>query len=217
MKLINRLLQKYFRSKFKGVKHKPLDEEIYRIFRDNGEGLYYVNIWSRNNTIMARLIGLFSKGISHTVPVVYSENMRDLFNVSQWAKIIGSWIHYYREVPGDIKVLVLPSADDIGLVACDFSRYQNRKISIRKVRIGDQRKVVDYLVSRIGRPYDSIGLVCWLLGLRDDPYSDYCSEVTYDGMKAGGVRIAGKDNPSPAQIEEYNKGWIVATQEVLNA
>jgi hypothetical protein len=218
MKWINLLFQKYFRSKWKGSRHIPLEQYALKVFKDNGEGLYYANIWSRNNTFLAKVIGYFSKGISHTVPIFYSENLREQFTLGQWGKISASWAYYYRRVVGENTKCLCWSAEDIGLVAIDWSKYQKRKVTIRKIRTGNQKKILTYLVDKIGRPYDSIGLVMWLFKLQDDPYSFHCSDITHKAMLAGNIHIADiadTKSPSPAQIEAYNKGWIVYSQEAI--
>ena len=80
--------------------------------------------------------------------------------------------------------------------------------------------VVKYLVRDkiLKANYDFIGLVFWLLnkflqklgipaihGKRDF----YCSELTYDAFKKVNVKVAKKKHPSPKDIENYNKHWIV--------
>ena len=212
-KLINKFIQKLFIKDYKPSTHKDLNEYMYNIFRSNGEGIYYVNIWSRNNNFMAKIIGLFSDGISHTVPVVYSEDLWSKFDVVHTLKIQAYFNQFYglsvKTLLPDIKCLCF-SSDDIGQTVCDFSRYQNRKMSIRKCPDSiNEKKVLDFLVAKLGRPYDSVGLIDWIFGLRDDPYSYYCSELTYDALAYGGIFISDKENPSPAQIEKYNPEWIV--------
>lgn len=216
IKLIHTKIQEYLLKRYKPGKHRQLLNSVADIFRSHGEGWYYVNIWSRNNNFMATVIGIFSDGISHTVSVYYSENLKSKFTTEQWRKITDSFNVYYGNKPGtpipdSVKCLVIPSADEIGLVCCDFSKYQNRKISIRKAPMDKVSEIIakNKATQIIGRPYDMVGLPAWLLGLRDDPYSYYCSEATYDIMKAGGLEIAKVDKPSPAQIEECRHDLII--------
>jgi hypothetical protein len=220
MKFINKMIQKISRKYYKGKSYRELKPEIYDIFKKHGEGIYYANIWSSNNTVLGKIIAHFSDGISHTIPIIYSENFGPEFPVTfkEYDLIKNSWRFYYKKdsvqksriTKQKCKTLIL-SADAIGIMACDFSQYQHRKISIRKVPCNQKQKetIISYLISKIDRPYDSIGLVAWLLGMRDDPYSFYCSEITYDAMKAANITIAEKDNPSPGDIENSNKSWIV--------
>lgn len=219
--IINMIIQKIYKNKTSFSKCKELQVNLYNVFKRNGGVIYYANIWSKNNNFMAKTIGFFSEGISHTIPIIYSENLKGLFTQNQWEKIKIGWKDFYGTVDGlnDCKCLAF-SADDTGINICDLSRYNGRKMSIRKTELIPHHEktitMIDFLCDKIDRPYDAIGLIVWLLnylcsklGIKDDTYSYYCSELVYDAFSEIGISIAAKSDPSPADIEKYNIGLIV--------
>jgi hypothetical protein len=219
--LINKLIAKNRRKVFRPKNHRPLTMEWYIRFRCWGEGLYYANIQSRNNNLVAKIIAKFSKGLTHSIAILYSEDLEKHFTIPEWERIKQNWNHYYgytKTLDEDIKVLVLASADENGLNFLDFGNYQRRQLSLRKVKIFkmNERRILKYLVSRSKKIYDYTGLIFfWLhktfkfFGFLDDPEADWCSESIYDAFKKGGIFIADRDNPSPAEIEDYNERLLL--------
>ena len=220
---INELIKKNRQKVFRPATHKVLDEVWYTRFKEWGEDLYYTNLQAKNNNIISTLIAKFSKGLSHTIAILYSENLRANFTDDEWMKVVASWNNYYggtKELDSSIKVLVLASADEASINVFDFSVYQKRQLSIRKsnVSVLDKLRIILYLVSRLRKPYDYTGLAFWLLyktcelfGFLDDPEADFCSELVYDGFKQGNCVIAKCANPSPGNIEDCAKDRIVFT------
>ena len=220
---INELIRSNRQKVSRPATHKELPDEWRFRFIAWGEGLYYANIQSKNDSLVAKLISRFSKGLTHTIAIIYSNNLQACFTEEDWLRVVLSWNHYYggtRPLDSTIKVLVLASANEARIDVCDFSVYRKRHLSIRRTSIPslDVATIIRYLVSRLRNPYDYTGLAGWLLyktceflGFLDDPEADFCSEIVYDGFKKGNYRIAKEDNPSPANIEEYAKERVVYT------
>lgn len=223
---INELIKSNRQKAFRPATHKELPDEWYSRFSTWGEGLYYANIQSKNDSLVARLISKYSKGLTHTIAILHSENLRAYFSEEEWLRVVLSWNFYYggtRPLDSTIKVLVLASANESRIDVCDFSVYRKRHLSIRRTNITmfGITKIIAYLVSRLRQPYDYTGLAGWLLyktcaffGFLDDPEADFCSEIVYDGFKKGDYLIATSGNPSPANIEDFAKERVVYTDLV---
>lgn len=224
--LINRLIGNWFKGSFRPDSYKPLSDEIYQMFKSKGEGLYYSCIKSEDNNFVSRAIPhiteLYNKPgkedihLSHCVAIFYSEKLKSHFTPNEWYIITKSWNNFYgNSYPLDdsIKVLVMASADDNGMNYFNFSQYQNRDFSLRKVELPEsgKYKVIRFLVSIAPLYYDYTGLVFWWLyrlcswfKFLDDPESLYCSENMYEAFKCANFKIADNDEPSPLDIENYN-------------
>lgn len=224
--LINRLIGNSFKGSFRPDSYKPLSDEIYQMFKSKGEGLYYSCIKSEDNNFVSRAIPhiteLYNKPgkedihLSHCVAIFYSENLKSHFTPNEWDIITKSWNNFYgNSYPLDdsIKVLVMASADDNGMNYFNFSQYQSRDFSLRKVELPESRKskVLRFLVSIAPLYYDYTGLVFWWLyrlcswfKFLDDSESLYCSENMYEAFKCANFKIADNDEPSPLDIENYN-------------
>lgn len=220
---INELIRSNRQKAFRPLPYKELKPEWRANFIRWGEGLYYSNIQSKNNNLVAKLISKYSKGLTHTIAILYSENLRAWFTAEDWAKVVESWNFFYgntKELDNTVKILVLASANEAKIAVCAFSHYQKRKLSIRNPKVPTLKagSIITYFVSRLRKPYDYTGLGGWLLyktceflGFLDDPEADFCSEIVYDGFKKGDCLIANCDNPSPVNIEDYERGRIVYT------
>lgn len=222
---INEQFQKKFKKEAIPRTHRPLSPEIYEIFKSQGEGLHYCNIKSKDNNIIAKAIGKIAQwfnkksdedlSLTHTIAILFSDNLRLWFTDDEWKIIITRWNEYYghtKGLDGSIKALVLASADEEGMNFFDFSKYQTRDFSLRKLPLGrkKQKLIVNKLVSIKSAPYDVTGLVFWWLyricswfKFLEDPDSYFCSEL-YDIVKdTTGFKIANCADPSPLDIENY--------------
>jgi hypothetical protein len=184
------------------------------MFYEQGEGLYYVNIKSKQNDIPAKLISLFSHGWTHSLTVLYAENWERFFSPVQRAVVQQKLNDYYLQAKLDgIRVLVMGSADDSGMNFFDFSNYQDRKFTIRKVQQPyNEKAIINYIINKAYFPYDVTGLFFWLFRLFNDEKAFYCSEKVYGEWLVGGVKVAEHENPSPWDIEKYRRERIVYEQ-----
>ena len=222
---INEKFQKKFKKEVKPRKHRPLATDVGNLFKVEGEGLHYCNIKSKDNNFVARLIGKLPQwlnkksdvdlGITHTIAILFSDNLRSWFTDDEWGIVVARWNEYYggtKELDSSVKALVLASADDDGMNFFDFSKYQTRDFSLRKFPLDEEKQklIISKLVSIESAPYDVTGLAFWCIytvcnwfNFLDDPESYFCSEL-YDIVKdLTGFKIAGRDNPSPLDIENY--------------
>jgi len=154
--------------------------------------------------------------LSHSIIIIYSENLQNCFTPSQWELVKERWNYFYGgAVPLDnnIKLLVLASADKAGMDYFSFSQYELREFSLRKANLNiiQQTVVTDFLVAINSKYYDYTGLVFWWLyklcrffGFLQDKDSFYCSEQIYEAMKQAGFYCAPVNNPSPLDIENYH-------------
>jgi len=219
--IINILIGENRKKAFRPKQHKELTTEWYERFKEWGEGMFYANIQSRENNTVAKLISRVSGGLTHSIAILYAENLKDYFTDDEWITILCSWNNYYggsKVLDETVKVLVLVSADENGMNCFDFSAYQKRQLSIREAPLLPEniRFVLEYFMSRAFKYYDYTGLFFWLLyktcewfGFLDDPDADFCSESIYDGFTKGELLIADCDNPSPDDIENYAKERIL--------
>jgi hypothetical protein len=213
---INKKIQEYYVKKHQAKIYKPLLPMFKDMFEKNGEGLYLCCIKASYSNIVSKIIGWFSKGWSHCIIFYYSENLQKNFDDLAWLKINKSWNQIYgNKVPlnENIKTLIISSADETGMECFDFSQYEFRQMTIRKIPATEEQKqiILNCLISIIGKPYDLTGLIGWLFKLGDDKYSYYCSENVYDACKIGNIIIAEKEEPSPGQIENYQptQSWKI--------
>jgi hypothetical protein len=228
---INKLTGKIFKDKFRPRLYRPLPDAYYDIFRQFGEGLYYVTIKSSNNNIVSKAISyvtiLFTKkedlklAISHCVTVLYSEHLENWFSEEDWKIVKSCWNNYYgnsKQLDSSIKTLVLSSADDNGMNYFDFSQYCLRNFCLRKPSIGEVRqfKVIQFLVSLSPKLYDYTGLVFWWLykfcsffNFLQDKESYTCSETIYNAFMSIDFKTAKKENPSPLDLENYNQQYRI--------
>lgn len=213
LKYINQLIANYYLKKKKKVLYRPLIPAFYDLFKKSGEGLYIVCIKASTKDFLSRIIGYFSKGFSHCVIFLYAEDLKQYFSVKDWKKVTESWNNNYinQALNSDIKTLIISSADSTGMECFDFSKYEFRKISIRKIPIGKEKKILKNLCKVVGRPYDATGLIGWLIKCGDSKYNQYCSESCYDVCIKEGIRIAEKQNPTPGDIEQYEptQSWKI--------
>lgn len=211
---INKAITDYYKKRFKKKSHRILYSSLYDVFYRNGEGLYYVDIKSKQNDIPAKLISLFSHGWTHSLTVLYAENWDKYLSKYQQSIVQQKLNDYYLSAQLDgIKVLVMGSADDSGMNFFDFSNYQDRKFTVRKVQESFREKdIIDFIVGTANFPYDATGLFFWLLRLFDDEKAFYCSEKVYDEWLGGGIKVAEKPEPSPWDIEKYRRDRIIYEQ-----
>lgn len=222
---INKLVYKHKQKSVKPRNYRPLLPDIYELFKNQGEGVFYSNLKSRENNVVAKAIGkitqCFNKkneediNLTHTVAILYSESLREWFNDEEWGVISTNWYEYYKDAPpldNSIKLLVLASADADGMNFFNFSHYQLRDFSLRKLPLPKEEtiKIVKRLITVEPAPYDATGLIFWpiykilqFFKFLDDPKSYFCSEL-YDIVKEEtGFEIAEGSNPSPLGIENY--------------
>ena len=226
--LINRLIGNWFKDSFRPDSYKRLSDEMYQVFKSKGEGLYYSCLKSEDNTFLSKMIPyiieLYNKpekediSLSHCVAIFYSENLKLYFTPNEWNIITKSWNNFYGNaypLDDSIKVLVMASADDNGMNYFNFSQYQSRDFSLRKVELpeSEKSKVLSFLVSIAPLYYDYTGFVFWWLyrlfswfKFLDDQESLYCSENMYEAFKCANFKIADNEEPSPLDIENYNMG-----------
>jgi hypothetical protein len=214
--LCNKQISKYYNEHKKPLNYKPLLSNFHDLFKKHGEGLYLVNVKAASSNFVSNIIGKLSGGYSHSFIFLYSEDLKSRFTKLYWAKITENWNKNYNNlIPlnENIKTLVISSADSTGMECFDFSQYELRKITIRKIPATKTQEniILSFLVNIIGRTYDYTGLFFWLLGIGNDSYSYYCSENVYNACKTAKIQVAEKDNPSPGQIEAYEsiKKWLI--------
>jgi uncharacterized protein YycO len=156
---------------------------------------------------ISKTISNYSNGLVHTVIAAVSKDWT-MFSPKQKANINKNLHKFYKTKISlsQIKALVLSSANPNGIHCCDFSFYNNAKMTIRKLPINaDQKKIIaDFLESKIGTPYDMTGLFGFLIRLGDTDANYWCSEIDYEACKKAGLRIAHRDNPSPGDIESFD-------------
>lgn len=213
--IINRWLQKLYIKKHTPKVHKILNEEMTAVFEEHGDGIYLANFVAVQSDWISKIIGWFSGGYSHSVLVLYTKDFTQYLNNDELMQIQKSWDFYYGEMipfPNPFtNALVLASADQEGMMCFDYSVYQNRKQTLRKLTSDFQqiRDIITYIISRLNVPYDATGLAFWLIKHGDDPNADFCSEICYDACDVAGIKIAENGNPSPYQIEQFNKDLII--------
>ena len=207
MSWINKKITEYYKSKHQKVFHRPIPENILNVFKESGEGLYYVALKSRENNLVAKIITFLTGKYSHVVTVLYSDDMENSLCVFDRMVVTAKLNYFYLNPPAlrDIQLLVLASADSDGMNYFDFSHYCLRHFNIFKVREQfDELTSIRYAISRFCRSYDATGLFGFCLGLFDDETSDYCSEIVQQIFKAGGAIVfdRGRD-ASPTEINGF--------------
>jgi hypothetical protein len=110
------------------------------------------------------------------------------------------------------KIWVLGSADNNGINYLNYSTYQDRKQSIRKVKL--VLPLQQFICKWLVRPqimnayYDFVGLFLW--GIKVESKKDlFCSELVYKCFDTIGIKVAKHNKPSPWDIEQCNKDWLV--------
>lgn len=216
LKWINQLIQKHYLKKFKPKNYKVLIPWFHTLFKSHGEGVYLVNTKSTGNNFVSRAIAKFSNGYSHSFIFIYAEDLSSRFTPEQWIKLIDNWNHNYGGViplTNNIKTVVLASADSTGMECYDFSHFELRKMTIRKIpcTIFQEKIIINYLMNIVSRSYDYTGLLGWLFKIGDDRYSYYCSENVYCACHDAEIKIADNSEPSPGQIEKYlpTQAWKI--------
>lgn len=218
-------MNKIFKKKFEKKAWQPLRNEWEEFFRDHGmEGnIVPVNLKAPSHNWLSRAIGYFERGFSHTVPIFHG-SLRECLTDYEIRKVQKSLENYYIMPPSidDVSTWIIGSADENGLNWFDFSRYQDRGMTIyrpRGVTIYRPRltiakettqKMLSYAVDMIGTMYDGTGLLMKLLnkfkvkiGALDDPDAPFCSEYTQDLFDMGGIKISKEKNTGPGAIDKY--------------
>lgn len=195
---------------------RNLNPEVYDIFKENGEGVYYSSIVASNNTFVGKCISWLSGKFSHTIIMIYAEDMSEWFTEEEWKRLYKKYELFYGsfgnlfQFMDKTKIMVLGSADENGMNYFDYSQYQHRQQIISKpdLTLEQQKQVVKSLVTEdaTNKNYDYTGLAFWWLWRAlDDERAWYCSEQAYDVFKKVGYFVYNKDNPSPTQIAKYVK------------
>ena len=211
---INTLLHKYYSKRWKFKSVRVLNQNKYDLFKQRGEGLYYINFKGDHANIISRIISFFSGGLSHSFIVLYTEDITNYFTLDELQLLKMKYIRYYGTDANfySTRIWVLGSADNNGINYFNYSTYQDRKQSIRKVPIDRnfQKIVCKWLIQQkiMNAFYDFMGLVFFSLHVNSKK-DIFCSELVYKAFDAIKVKVAKKENPSPKQIEDYNKSWIV--------
>jgi len=223
---INILIGNKLKKSFQPSTYKSLPDWLYQQFKSKGEGLFYSCIRSKDNDTASKAISSIAKffnkpgkedlPLSHCIAILYSENLKSHFTGEDWSIIQGNWNNYYggtKLLDDSVKTLVLASADSTGMNYFDFSKYQTRDFSLRKVDLiaPQESKALHFLAAIAPKYYDYTGLVFWWLykiciwfKFLDDPEALYCSENIYEAFMCADFKIAAKEEPSPLDIENYN-------------
>lgn len=227
---INKIVGNYFRKKRKPKIHTILLDSVLRFFQEQGEGIYYTCMRSGSTNIISRAIRCVTGAETHCVILYYSEELKSKFSSIEWDKIKMKYKEYYGSSydieEDDVKVLVMASADEVGMTYFDFSKYQRREQSIRKAPLSVMQEdtIIRYMCSDtvMDANYDYVGLTFWwFFRIIDDERAFFCSEIIEEAFKTIGIKIAAIPNPSPKDIEQYNtdtnwlkkrmgKGWPTA-------
>jgi len=207
LNVINKLIKKIREKNRKRKLPYPLYLVFDDLFRRHGEGLYIVCLKASPDNFVSKIIGMITGQMAHTFIMLYSQTFGKWLTMEQTAKVTRSIINNYKVPPQNIKALVISSADSTGMECFDFSSYQNRKMTIRKIPASkDQlKKIISFLVDIVGRPYDFTGLLGWLFKCGDDAQSYYCSEAVYDACKSAGIIVADNSSPSVDDIENFSE------------
>ena len=195
---------------------KPTSEDFKQLFKQHGEGFYLINL-KAGNSGLSKIIGKFSDNISHTVLCLYSERLETLLSYNKIVrkKIESAWDWYYgyskNLFDSDVCAIIIASATENGMLCYDFSKYQNRKKSIRHITSDETqiKQMLEFLAMRLDAPYDVTGLVMFLLKHGDDPNAYFCSEIVFDACQYVGIIVANNNNPSPGDIEKCLKDKII--------
>ena len=221
-KWINAQIVKKYKKTTKPRSHKELTTEAYERFHPKGDGLFLVNIQGVSNSFVAKCIEYFSGKLTHSFIMIYSTDLRSWFTDEQWTKLSAKWNYYYGTttgIPLTTKTLILGSLDQDGNNICDYTHYQNRKQSIRKLPVNSVaiKAVLAWLCQDkiLNAGYDYSGLATQplhkILPCMDVKEDFYCSEFCYEMMDFVGYKVAKKPDPSPKNIEDYRKDLIFFT------
>ena len=212
---INLFFDKIFKSTWVTKTHRLLLDEVYKLFKLRKEGLYIACIKSKNNTITAKAISLFSGPYSHCVLLYYSENIKEKVTQEEYQRLREKYKIYYGDILeldvilNSTKILVIGSADQNGMNYFDYSTYQSREQIIFKPELSpaQEKTILSYMLSKKSMDiiYDFMGLVFWCLKFVDDERAWFCSEQLCDIFSRQGVVLTTVKNPSPTQLVEYGK------------
>ena len=216
LNFLNRFIQKCFKKKHKPKSFREIDPVIHEVFKKNGYGVYLANIKvSSGASFVGKAIAKFSGNFVHSILIFYVENIKNYFDTPAIEKINTNLSQYYQSFSGSaesIPILIIGSADEIGINCCSFSNYQRRDFTLRKLPTTELKIkfIGNEIVKTLGDPYDATGLFGFLFNkILDDKKTHYCSELCYDACMKAGIKISDVENPSPYDIEKYNKYQIV--------
>jgi hypothetical protein len=213
---LNKKISESYKKNHKPKSYIPLLTPFEDLLKKHGEGLYLCCLKADSKDILSKIIGYFSSGYSHCVIFLYSEDLKKWFSELDWLKIEKSLYECYGKnivFTGDMKTLVVSSADAIGMTCFNFSHYQLRKMTLRKIPANEfqNKLILKFLTNIIGKAYDFTGLLGWLSKSGDDKYTYYCSEEVDAACRLAGILIAPHKDPSPGEIEKflYTQLWKV--------
>jgi len=212
--LLNEFVDRKMKKEYIPGAHKPLSDEAYTFFKNNGEGLYNICVESKNNDFVAKIISLVTGKYSHGFTLYYHENIFSKLMDEEWQRLRLKYYSYYGdsididEKLKSIKVLCLASADSNGMNYKDYSAYQNRTQVIMKPTLTEAQtnKVLHsyFTPETMNAVYDYTGLAFWWLNkMFDDERAYYCSELIYDKFSEVGIKVAQRKDPSPTEIVNY--------------
>lgn len=213
LNIINKWVKK--KAKYSPHTFRTYNEQIFLDkMAEIGEALYVVNL-KAGGSLLSRIIGFFSSGYSHSVLMVYTNDITQYVNAKELVALERAWTLYYGGavplVNEQTKTYVLGSAEQRGMLVFDFGKYNNRTKQICLVTKNKEqiKRIIKYVCSKLTVPYDTTGLVLYLLKLGDDPDAYFCSEICYDACAAGGIIIADRNNPSPGDIARYMEAYNI--------
>jgi hypothetical protein len=219
---INERIRKHYVDRATKRTYKAATKETLKIFPKGKMSI--VNIRTRNNNFLARMIAKFSGGFTHEIAVLHTDRIREILEDDECRILQEKFNYYYKEPPNieDVRLFVLGSCDDDGINYFDFGKYQNREFSVHVPKPVGPNKVKDMSNLSLlyhGRAYDAIGLIFWpiynkirsLSFIFDDEKSYFCSEFVRDIFHASSIRVSKNDNPSPKDVEEFcvEQGWNI--------
>lgn len=216
---LHKFIGSIFRRKWVPKPRYPQSKDMVAWFKQYGEGLYISNMQSASTNIVSKCIRLIAGEETHSIILLYAEDLRSWFTTMEWERLATKYKFYYgsfTDIEEDnIKILVLGSADETGMNYPSFRTYQYRMQSIRKVPLtyDNEMKIVRYLVSPqvMSAEYDYYGLIFWFLRIADDERAYFCSEIIEEAFKRVNLKVSVKSNPSPHELEVFlgTQYWIV--------
>jgi hypothetical protein len=197
--------------------------DMYELFVSNGEGMYVSILESTDNDFVSKMISLITGKFSHCFHMYYSEDLRSKILDEEYNRIITNWQVYYgfskQEAETkflETKVLILASADKIGMDYLDFRAYADRKQSIRKLYTTDVQDIqmLKWYLSAdtMNSIYDYVGLA--FFRIIQDPLAFYCSEIVYDSADKFGYKMAKSKRPSPTDIYNYKQNGKIIFENI---
>lgn len=212
----------YIMNKFsKKIEYVELLPQIKQVFTDNDEGIYIINIRS-DNGLLGKIIGYFSDGFYHTVPVIYSEKFFSMLTLDQQQMIAEKFNESYKNINDktfdNVNIIVLGSAEMKGMRFYDLSKYNKKNIVINKIELNSKQMsdIIQYIFKIKNVSYDFLGVLFFKLYKKypkfrffDSEKSKFCSELVYDAFMEVGVKVSSNDNPGPGDIYNYLKDDII--------